>query len=251
MILCLKQVRIMREYLCKLIFPENCVFCQRPTKLHSAEPRLCEQCAENMPFLNNLSSLDHEEPGIIRGVSVFRYEAVKASVFRFKYDGYRSDGEALAEYMARYVIDNALMDILSADILVPVPLWKKKEKKRGFNQSAVIAETVSGLVDVPHIDDLLVRTRETAAQKGLDRNRRRENLRGAFRLNENYNINGMRIVLIDDIYTTGSTIFECAKTLYAAGAGEVMYLALSSPGAQMDEIEYNDKSLIGPFGKGD
>lgn len=241
----------MKEYLYKLIFPENCVFCGRPTKLHSAEPRRCEKCAENMPYLNNLSGLDHEEPGIIRGVSVFRYDAVKASVFRFKYDGYRSDGEALAEYMARYVIDNALMDILEADILVPVPLWKRKEEKRGFNQSAVIAGTASRLMNVPHIDGLLVRTRETAAQKGLDRDRRRENLRGAFQFNENYDINGMSVVLIDDIYTTGSTIYECAKTLYAAGAGEVLYIALSSPGAQMDEIEYDDKSLIGAFDKRD
>lgn len=233
------------RYLSKLIFPERCIFCGKPTKLHSGNPYLCESCAENMPYLRPNGEID--ENSAVRGVSVFRYEAVKDTIFKFKYDGYKNYGKILGKYMADYVIENNICDVLEADIIVPIPLWKKKEKERGFNQSALLAEAVSDIIGIPFENEVLIRNRKTVPQKGLSRSKRSDNLRGAFSLGKGSSVENKKVVIVDDIYTTGSTVYECSKILYGAGADKVFYLALSAPGTDIFEVEYTDKDVIKGF----
>ena len=97
-----------------------------------------------MPYLRPNGEID--ENSAVRGVSVFRYEAVKDTIFKFKYDGYKNYGKILGKYMADYVIENNIYDVLQSDVIIPIPLWKKKEKERGFNQSALLAEAVSDII---------------------------------------------------------------------------------------------------------
>ena len=145
------------------------------------------------------------------------------------------------------MIENNIYDVLQSDVIIPIPLWKKKEKERGFNQSALLAEAVSDIIGIPFENEVLIRNRKTVPQKGLSRSKRSDNLRGAFSLGKGSSVENKKIVLVDDIYTTGSTVYECSKILYGAGADKVFYLALSAPGTDIFEVEYTDKDVIKGF----
>ncbi len=232
------------KYLFKLIFPERCVFCSTPTRLHSQNPYVCEKCAANKPYLNRRAELTEEKTGHIRGISVFRYDAVRETIFKLKYDGYRQYGKIMGSLMADYVMENNIEEFLSADMLAPVPLWRDKERERGFNQAELLAEAISEKIGVPCVGRLIFRVKNTVPQNGLGHDDRRANMIGAFKLNGKYSVEGKRIVLVDDIYTTGSTVFECAKELFGHGAGDVVYLALSSPGKHFEMPEYEGRELL-------
>ncbi|MFN3476411.1 MAG: ComF family protein, partial [Candidatus Methylomirabilales bacterium] len=119
--------------------------------------------------------------------------------------------------------------VASYDCLVPVPLSPEREKERGFNQSLVLAEALGRRFDVPVERKALVRVRPTRPQEG-NRKAREENVRGAFAVIRPERIAGKRILLIDDVYTTGATVNECAKVLMKAGAQEVAVYTLARIG---------------------
>ena len=104
-----------------------------------------------------------------------------------------------------------------------------KEKKRGFNQTHILCEQLSARTGLPFRRDILVRKRETAAQSTLDSSKqRRQNLKNAFAVTED--LTGKQVLLVDDIFTTGTTCNECAKELYRAGAQKVFVCCLSAAG---------------------
>ena len=129
--------------------------------------------------------------------------------------------------MADYVVENKLYAILDADMVVPVPLWKEKEKKRGFNQAALMAESFSKVTGIPYDESVIMRIRDTAPQSSLRKHQRDVNIRSAFKVTDENKVKGRKILLLDDIYTTGSTVRECAKNFYVNGAKAVMYIALA------------------------
>jgi len=103
------------------------------------------------------------------------------------------------------------------DIIVPVPLHPTRQRERGFNQASLLAELLTARVSVP-CKPVLKRIRYTTTQTALDRAERMENLHNAFRLRRNANVRGLRVLLIDDVLTTGSTLSECARILKRSGA---------------------------------
>jgi ComF family protein len=111
------------------------------------------------------------------------------------------------------------------DALIPVPLSIRGLRERGFNQSLLLAKTLSDRNKVPLIMDGLLKKTETPAQIGLSKNERRLNLKGSFKAERKFP--GMRLLLVDDVMTTGSTANECSKVLLRAGAEEVRVLALA------------------------
>ena len=105
-------------------------------------------------------------------------------------------------------------------IITSVPMWREKERGRGFNQAKILAELMGNNVD------LLERVRETKAQYGLNKEERAENIKNSFRVISNNQIS-KRLILVDDVWTTGSTMRECTKVLKRVGAGEVWGLTLA------------------------
>jgi ComF family protein len=103
------------------------------------------------------------------------------------------------------------------DVVVPVPLHATRLRERGFNQASLLAELLSAQTSI-HSKPLLDRIRYTTTQTALDRSERMENLHDAFRLRKNADVRGLRVLLIDDVLTTGSTLSECARVLKRAGA---------------------------------
>ena len=103
------------------------------------------------------------------------------------------------------------------DVIVPVPLHPARQRERGFNQAGLLAELLSARTSIP-VKPLLERTRYTTTQTALDRSERMENLHNAFRLRKNADVRGLRVLLVDDVLTTGSTLNECARILKRASA---------------------------------
>jgi len=109
-----------------------------------------------------------------------------------------------------------------ADAVAPVPLHPARRRERGYNQSELIAGHVGRVLGLVHLPDLLMRVRQTQTQTSFDADGRMRNVRDAFRLGEAaHAVDGKRVLLIDDVITTGATIKECARTLKAGGASKV------------------------------
>src|SRR5262249_55982024 len=117
----------------------------------------------------------------------------------------------------RTALDDERLHECEFDIIVPVPLHPARQRERGFNQADLLAELLSTHASVP-CRRLLKRVRYTTTQTALDRSERMENLHNAFRLRKNADVRGLRVLLIDDVLTTGSTLSECARVLKGAGA---------------------------------
>lgn len=127
----------------------------------------------------------------------------------------------MAEVFADYVRG------LSPDALVPVPLHEKRLAARGYNQAALLAEEIGKALHIPVYDKLVVRGKNTVPQKTLNRAERQNNLKRAFKIVAN-DVKLKTIILIDDIYTTGSTLDALAETLTEAGAEKIYFLTLSA-----------------------
>lgn len=158
-----------------------------------------------------------------QGKGIFLYDDMwKLSIEKYKYYGCREYGMFYAKAMFLF----GKRDIMrwKPDILVPVPLHRKKEKKRGFNQAAYIAEKLSVLTGIPCDREIVKKCRNTKSQKKLSAQERRNNLKNAFLLQKN--VSGLTLLIIDDVYTTGSTMDEIASCLMKGGAENVYFLTL-------------------------
>ncbi len=229
------------EYIIELIYPESCIFCREPVERNSPERYICRNCLDDLPelpFDERLKERYDEPDGCyeIPGLSIYEYRSIRDTIFRFKYDGFKRYGRILGEIMADYVLENDLKMILEADMVVPVPLWKGKEKTRGFNQAALMAERFSEITGIPYADDIIIRVRDTVPQSSLRRHQRNANISSAFRVIDEDRVRDKKILLLDDIYTTGSTIKECAKNFYVLGAERVMYIALAGSEEHDEDI---------------
>jgi ComF family protein len=142
-------------------------------------------------------------------------------VHRLKFHGEHARSEWCGHELARLAIETGW----SYDLIAPVPLHPSKLRKRGFNQSAKIAAVAGHALSMPW-GNILIRTRATASQIGLDADGRRENVHEAFTVP--YDLTDLRIVLVDDVVTTGATLNECAIACWQAGARDVRALTFAT-----------------------
>lgn len=160
-----------------------------------------------------------------RAYSCFEYNGMgKVLLHKLKYEG-RIE---LARVIAGLMADRLKNEGLSTDIIIPVPIHKKKLEARGFNQSYEIAVELGRKLGKPVLD-CIKRKKETGAQYNLDRFQRQLNIVDAFSVRLSYNVDKYKsILLLDDIYTTGSTVNECSKTLKEAGAGDIYVITAAT-----------------------
>lgn len=150
-------------------------------------------------------------------------EAMKQSIYRFKYDNCRTYQDFYVQEMAKTF--RTLFFRTRIDGIVPIPLHRKKQRKRGFNQAALLAEGLGRELGLPVYENLLLRTRNTRPQKELTRTERQENLKTAFKIQKK-GVELKAVLLIDDIYTTGATIDAAARVLLEAGVQKIYFLSL-------------------------
>ncbi len=147
--------------------------------------------------------------------------ALRELIHLFKYGRMKPLAKPLGGYLA-----SALPRDQQFDLVVPMPLHWRRRWQRGFNQSELLARLIARRCGIPLVNAVR-RTRATQAQAGLSNARRRENVAGAFRVRKPQKVQGRRILLIDDVMTTGATASACAVALKRAGAGTVTLLALA------------------------
>lgn len=184
--------------------------CGKP--LAGEEEEYCQDCGKHRSFIR-------------QGRSVWLHRGkVPGAIYRFKYHNKRRYGKIFASEMERR-FRNELKQ-WEIGLIIPVPLHASRKRRRGFNQAEIIADELSQLTGIPARNDLLFRIRRTDPQKVLGENERRQNLQGAFAVKRGQNL-PTNILLVDDIYTTGSTVEKCAKMLCLAGAENVYFLTVS------------------------
>ncbi len=215
-----------------LLFPPRCGGCQAAGSLWCEAcraavkpivPPWCEKCGE--PFVTERLCANCRayplEIEKIRSVAVFD-GVLRQAIHRFKYQRVSS----LAEPFGNMLADYWRAEQLAADWLIPVPLHPSRERDRGYNQSELLARQLARRVNVPVRRNGLRRTRATAVQMTLNAVQRRENVVGAFECVE-ARVRGMRVVIVDDVSTTGATLDACAQAVLKAGAVSVMGLTLA------------------------
>jgi ComF family protein len=186
------------------IEPPFCATCSEPFQGAITEAFACANCADR--------TLHFES-----AVSAFRSRGVvRQLVHEFKYGKQAHLRHPIAEWLAEALADPRLQG-RRFDAVVPVPLHPARRRERGFNQADLLAEILSRRAGVP-LHAALQRVRYTTTQTAFDRSERMANLRDAFRLRKNADVRGLRVLLVDDILTTGSTLSECARVLKAGGA---------------------------------
>ncbi len=163
----------------------------------------------------------------VRARAAGPYEGVlKDAMHRFKYAGRRNLAPHLARLMAEAA--RAVPEFTTLDLALPVPLANEKLRRRGFNQAALLAREAGSLLQIPVNGRLLVKDFETSPQAGLPRAARESNLMGAFRVTDSGALRGKNILIIDDVFTTGSTISSAASVVRKAGAGQVFALTAAA-----------------------
>jgi competence protein ComFC len=219
-----------------LFYPANCELCG---EVIARAQYLCERCAEKAPRIVAPFCAKCSEPfsGAIEGeftcancahrkldfdaaVSAYRSRGVvRVIILRFKYGRDLHLRHPIAGWLLEAMRDSRLQD-RAFDMLVPVPLHPTRLRERGFNQAELLAKILHTHIGVPVIS-ALERIRYTTTQTAFDRIERMENLRDAFRLRKNIDVRDSRVLLVDDVLTTGSTLSECARVLRDAGAQSV------------------------------
>jgi len=151
-------------------------------------------------------------------------------IYQFKYQPYLKD---LAKTLASILIEHFVIsgkntdEIWENSVLIPVPLDKKKLKIRGYNQSEELAKELSNILQIPVISDVLIKIKSTKPQMELSKEQREKNLEGVFEIKNPEKFSGKKIFLVDDVYTTGSTMQECAKTLKENGIKTVWGIVIA------------------------
>ncbi len=147
-------------------------------------------------------------------------DPLKEAIHYMKFHGRRSLARELGHLLSN-------LEIPSVEAVIPVPLSKKRLVQRGFNQSYLLASSVSKRLTVPLLDDLLLKTRDTPPQSLLTREERLKNQKGSFKVNSKYKKIPQRVVLVDDVVTTGATVNECARILKKEGVNQVYVITLA------------------------
>lgn len=190
---------------------------------------LCAPIVENRSIGIRCAAqiVEHIHIALQRGEQYFCTGQMQESMARFKQGGRAEYGKVYGRLL--WDAKREWLQRIREPVLVPVPVHSKRYRKRGYNQAEEIAKEMARLSGLPMRSDLLVRVKHTAPQKELSKRERSRNLQGAFRCRADYRklcLQGKCAIIIDDIYTTGSTVEACSQTLLQAGFDKVYFLCV-------------------------
>ena len=191
----------------------QCTICGIPFATEGGIDHPCGPCStETRHFVSARAAAIHDG-------------SVRELIHRFKYNGNVRLVRPLAQIAAQAL--TPFVDQTRPNLLIPVPLHRKRLRERGFNQAVLLGARLAKSWKLPISNRNLQRIRWTEPQISLSGDLRRKNVRGAFAVTDRTEIEGKRILLLDDVYTTGSTVLECARTLTAAGAHSVHVITVA------------------------
>lgn len=223
-----------------LLFPPSCPYCKEMTGDNNR--LLCRECFSRLKFIKTpycsccgkvfLGSGDNHLCGVClksswafdKARSFFIYEEITAKLIHdLKYSG-KTTGISTFRWLSEQ--SDVLDDLKTPDFILPVPLHRKRLQKRGFNQALILARSLFPEEKEKIRHDILLRKVDTPTQAGLSGIERRKNLKNAFAVEKSPEVAGKKVLIMDDVFTTGSTLNECAKVLKAAGCTNVEALTI-------------------------
>lgn len=224
----------------KIFFPNVCPICgtvigfkericrECIDKLKIVKEPKCQKCGKQLCtdeklFCKDCYSMKHI---FDRGICIFEYlEELKEALYQFKYDNKRCHSDLFGYVGAKRY--RKLLKQWKVERIVPIPMYSKKQQKRGYNQAEVFGQALAEYTGIPIDKKCIARVKETKPQKGLNKEERHRNLQKAFGVDVE-RVRGVKsVLLVDDIYTTGSTIDFCAKVLKAAGVEKVYFMCVA------------------------
>lgn len=208
-----------------LLFPPKCPFCGK--LLEERRALLCPDCQRDLPWTQGKAGERKGEFFTVCIAPLWYRDKVRDSHHRYKFSGVRAYARPYATLMAQCVADRLRG---SVDLVTWVPISRRRRYKRGYDQARLLAEGLGSQRNVP-CQPLLKKVRHTTPQSSLKtESERRANVLGTYELCPQVQVAGKRIVLVDDVMTTGATLSECARVLRTAGAAEVVCVVLAIAG---------------------
>lgn len=226
------------EEIVSLLFPRRCPVCD---EVLLAEKYICETCWKKIKFIKEpvckkcgktieqerqeyCSDCARKKHFFIQGKAVFEYQKeMKISMYHFKYSNKREYADFYAREAVR--LHGSWIKKNRIEAIVPVPMYQQKKRQRGYNQAEVFADRLGELLKLPVERHLVKRVRNTRPQKELNDIQRKENLKKAFKIVPNI-VEYRQILLVDDIFTTGSTMDAIAEVLLDAGVKDIYFICI-------------------------
>lgn len=224
----------------RFVFPPSCVLCQEI--LAPGEQYICKDCEAKTSYIKHPvcmkcgGEITEKEQALcedcsrfdrhfVKGFPAMKYDyPIDEALAAFKYQNKRGYGEFFASEI--FKVHGDAIQQLKVDVLVPIPIHQKKLLKRGYNQAELLADDLGKELGVPVDTELLKRTIHTPPQKKLDQHERELNMKKAFQSTDKI-VNYKKVMLVDDIYTTGATVEACTKLLLDKGVKEVYYTSVA------------------------
>ena len=246
---CQNMLKYIKEGLLNVVFPLHCKVCGKPIR-ESMGYSVCEECLKTIKFIENPCCAKCGKPlnrtsffsshnnilcvnckkhhyffDYARSVGIYD-STLKKCIHLFKYYQEKKLTKPLGRFLVNYLSDNKEL-LQGIDLIIPVPLHNNDLKKRGFNQSYLLAVEVGNYFSIPVNKDLLIKNRITTSQVKLSKSERGKNLLKAFLVKKPKSLKNKNILLIDDVFTTGTTVTECSRELKKALARHVWVLTLA------------------------
>ena len=236
-----ERVEQLHRAVCDLLFPPRCPVCDGILRAEERKSLACRECRGKLMYVREPrcmkcgASLRGEEEEYCRlcakhrhqydrGLALYEYSAVRTAIYRFKYSGRKEYAEFFGREMALRF--GSRLKEWGVQALVPIPLYAAKERKRGYNQAAELAEVCGHVLNMPVAKKLVRRVRSTRPMKLLSAKERQINLKNAFLITQDV-VKLEAVALVDDIYTTGSTMDAVAAVLKASGVKRVYCISLA------------------------
>lgn len=234
-----RLLKIIYEDMLDIIYPPRCPLCDHVLKpgvlicqkcseeVRTVKEPVCKRCGkpvecEQQEYCTDCQKRPHM---YCQGKAVFLYkEGIRRSMYRFKYSNRREYAVFYAKEAARLYGDWVKKNHI--EVIVPIPMYRGKKKRRGYNQAEVFARALGRELKLPVNDRIVRRVRDTRPQKELNDRERRYNLKNAFQFTSDI-VKYKKILLVDDIYTTGSTMDAVAESLLAGGVRTIYYICIS------------------------
>lgn len=227
------QINQIKTFLLDIFFPKICLSCQKEGEF------LCQDCSALLDILDLHQKYQTRNLADLYFALPYQNRLVKKLIQKFKYEPFIKElAQSLVSLMiTHFQLSSKSKTDFSGSLLIPVPLGKKRLKWRGFNQAEEIGKELSSCLKVPLLENVLIKIKETRPQVRLLGKERKENLRGGFLVRAQETIRSKKIILVDDVYTTGSTMEECAKVLREAGAKEIIGIVVARAKPEEDYLQ--------------
>lgn len=211
----------MLEFILNLLYPKTCGICKKICKQY-----ICPKCKYNIKKYEIANIKKFKDKHFEEMAYIFKYEGIiRERIIEYKF----FEAGYIYKTFSEIIIKNKKISdfIKKYDIIIPVPVHKNRKKQRGYNQTELIAKEIGTKLKIDTQINVLIKMQNTKPQSMLDKENRKKNVKNAYKTQNESKIYGKNVLLLDDIYTTGSTANECSRMLKFAGANKIGVLTIA------------------------